>query len=271
VTSAAASAGLRRGGARRWSVGVALTALAALAWWATAARMAGMSAGPGGELGSPGWFTITWLVMMAAMMLPSLAPTLTGYLAAAPARTPVRAVPFTAGYMSAWMAAGIGAYGVFELGRELLGSELAWHAGGQWLSALVLVAAAAYEFAPLKALCLARCRGRLARDPARAGRGAIGAIALGVRSGGWCIGCSWLLMTALFALGVMSLAWMAVIAALVALEKLSPWPSAARLAVGIALAALAVGVIVSPHDVPGLVLPHAGPAHAIGSIGSTGA
>ena len=55
---------------------------------------------------------------------------------------------------------------------------------------------------------------------------------MGLRNGGWCLGCSWALMAALFALGVMSLTWMALIAALVALEKIGPWGRAARLADG---------------------------------------
>ena len=62
---------------------------------------------------------------------------------------------------------------------------------------------------------------------------------------GWCIGCSWALMAALFALGVMSLTWMVVIAALVAFEKTSPWPLAARLATAIVLVALAAGILLA--------------------------
>src|SRR5690242_9270037 len=54
---------------------VLLFALAGAAWWSTADRMAGMDAGPGTDLGSLGWFLGIWVVMMAAMMFPSLAPT----------------------------------------------------------------------------------------------------------------------------------------------------------------------------------------------------
>ena len=46
---------------------------------------------------------------------------------------------------------------------------------------------------------------------------------MGVRHGAWCLGCCWALMVALFALGAMSLTWMAVLAALIAAEKLLPW------------------------------------------------
>ena len=85
----------------------------------------------------------------------------------------------------------------------------------------------------------------------------------GLRSGAWCIGCSWALMAALFALGVMSLTWMVVIAVLVAFEKLGPWPTVARLATAAVLAALAVGILVDPGAVPGLVVPHAGTMHSM--------
>jgi predicted metal-binding membrane protein len=77
----------------------------------------------------------------------------------------------------------------------------------------------------------------------------------GIRNGGWCLGCCWALMAALFALGVMSLTWMVVIAALLVLEKTSPWPAAARSATAIVLVALAVGIFAAPHRVPGLVVP----------------
>jgi predicted metal-binding membrane protein len=86
---------------------------------------------------------------------------------------------------------------------------------------------------------------------------------MGVRSGGWCIGCSWALMAALFALGVMSLIWMALIAGLVALEKVGPWPLAARVATALVLAVLAAGLLAAPHAVPGLVVPGSEGMHAM--------
>ena len=90
---------------------------------------------------------------------------------------------------------------------------------------------------------------------------------MGARSGGWCIGCSWALMAALFALGVMSLIWMALIAALVALEKTGPRPLAAKIATASVIAALAVGILAAPQQVPGLVLPGSGGMHAMKAMG----
>ena len=69
------------------------------------------------------------------------------------------------------------------------------------------------------------------------------------------MGCCWALMAALFALGVMSLTWMAFVAALIALEKTVPWGRAATWGTAAVLLALAVTVLVAPHDVPGLVVP----------------
>jgi predicted metal-binding membrane protein len=176
-------------------------------------------------------------------------------------------VLFACGYLIAWTAAGIAAYAVFELGKDLLGSDLVWRRGGRWVAASVITAAAVYQFTGLKRACLTRCRGRLGGVHGVPRRDWPAALATGVQSGAWCIGCSWALMAALFALGVMSLTWMALIAALLALEKTTPWPFAARLATATVLAALAIGFLVSPLHVPGLVVPGSGAMHAMRAMG----
>src|SRR5205807_6168030 len=143
---------------------------------------------------------------VAAMMLPSFAPTLAAYLTISPGRRHGSWLPFTFGYLLVWTAAGLLGYGVFALGKDVLAGDLAWQGGGRWLCAGVLIAAATYELIPLKGTCLTRCRGQLEYSPGVSLGGWSGAVAMGARSGGWCIGCSWALMAALFALGVMSLA-----------------------------------------------------------------
>lgn len=251
---------------KRPEVVVGLLVMSAVAWWWTVERMAGMDAGPGSALGTLGWFTGSWVVMMAAMMLPSFAPTLAAYVTLTRGRGPSRWLLFACGYLLAWTAAGVVAYGVFELGEGLLASDLAWHSGGRWLSGGVIAAAAAYQFMPLKRVCLTRCRGQLGNLRGVSRRGG-SALAMGARSGGWCIGCSGALMAALFALGVMSLTWMALIAALIALEKTSPWPLAARLATATVLAVLAAGILAAPHEIPGLAVPGSGGMHAMHAMG----
>jgi predicted metal-binding membrane protein len=245
-----------------------ILAAAGLAWWWTVERMAGMGAAPGTDLGTLGWFTGSWVVMMAAMMLPSFAPTLAAYGTLAGTRGPSRLLLFACGYLLAWTAAGVVAYGVYELGRDVLASDLAWHGGvGRWLSGGLLVLAAAYQFAPLKRACLTRCRGQLGQARRVEPKTWSSSLATGACSGGWCIGCSWALMAALFALGVMSLTWMALIAILVAFEKTGPRPLAARLATAAVLAALAAGILIAPQHVPGLVLPGSGGMHAMKAMG----
>jgi predicted metal-binding membrane protein len=88
--------------------------------------------------------------------------------------------------------------------------------------------------------------------------GRTGALELGTRHGAWCLGCCWALMAALFAVGVMSLGWMALIAAFIAAEKLLPWPAAARRTVAILLVLLGLGVAIAPGDVPGFAEPAGG-------------
>ncbi len=119
-----------------------------VAWWSTADRMAGMDAGPGTDLGALGWFLGVWVVMMAAMMFPSLAPTVALYARMTRRRGPDRPLLFASGYLLVWGAAGLGAYGLFASARTCFGGDLAWHAGGRWFAAGVLAFAALYELTP---------------------------------------------------------------------------------------------------------------------------
>ena len=186
--SAADSATLPQVGTERRQLGAALDAararlglvalllaLAALAWWSSADRMAGMDAGPGTALGALGWFLGIWVVMMAAMMFPSLAPTAALYTTMTRRHGLSRPLLFTAAYLFVWGAAGLVAYGLFELGASCSG-QLAWHSAGRWFAGGVLAVAALYEVTPLKDVCLSKCRsplgfllgswrdGRLGRD-----------------------------------------------------------------------------------------------------------
>jgi predicted metal-binding membrane protein len=235
---------------------VLLLGLAAVAWWSTADRMAGMDAGPGTDLGALGWFLGVWVVMMAAMMFPSLAPTTALYARMTRRRGWGRPLLFTAGYLLVWGAAGLVAYGVFRLGENVFGSDLAWHTGGRWFAGGVLAIAAIYELTPLKNVCLGKCRSPLGFLLGTWRDGNRGALEMGSKHAAWCLGCCWALMAGLFALGVMSLTWMALIAALIAFEKTVPWRRAATWGTAGVLIVLAVAVIATPHDVPGLVIPN---------------
>ncbi len=245
-----------------------LLGLAALAWWSTADRMAGMDGGPGTDLGALGWFLGVWVVMMAAMMFPSLAPTVALYGTMTRRRGLDRPLLFAGGYLLVWGTAGLGAYGLFRLGRSLFGGDLAWHSGGRWFAAGVLALAALYEITPLKDVCLAKCRSPLGFLLGTWRDGRLGALEMGSRHAGWCLGCCWALMAALFALGIMSLTWMAFVAALIAFEKTVPWRRAATWGSAAVLLALAIAVLAAPHDLPGLVVPSGshGAMHAMNAM-----
>jgi predicted metal-binding membrane protein len=238
-----------------------LVAAAVIAWAVTGDRMQGMDAGPGTDLGGVGWFVGVWVLMMAAMMFPAIWPMVLMYAriqdgkrekgAAAAGATSV----FVAGYLVTWTAAGLVAYGIFELGRSLDPAFLDWDEGGRYIAAGVILAAAIYQLTPQKDVCLRKCRSPFMFLVSAWRPGRSGALRMGIEHGAWCVGCCWALMAALFALGVMSLAWMAVIAAFIATEKLLPWQAVANRAVTVGLLVLAIAVLAAPEDVPGLTVP----------------
>jgi predicted metal-binding membrane protein len=240
----------------------ALLGLAVAAWVLTDDRMAGMDSTPGMGLGSIGFYVTVWVVMMAAMMFPSVAPTVlmydrlrAGHRTKGRGAAPDATALFVGGYLLVWTAAGLVAYGVLSLGRALDPAFLAWDEGGRWLTGGVIVAAALYQLSPWKQACLVKCRSPLMFLAERWRHGRAGALDLGARHGAWCLGCCWALMAALFAVGVMSVGWMALVAAFIAGEKLLPWPRQARYAVALALLLLGIAVSAVPADVPGFAEP----------------
>ncbi len=234
---------------------VALFVLAALAWWFTVDRMRGMDAGPGTDLGTLGWFLGIWLVMMAAMMFPSVSPTVALYSQMTKKRSPVAPVVFVAGYLLTWTVAGLLAFAVSELGGRAFGDALAWDRGGRWVAGGILVVAAAYELTPLKTVCLRHCRTPLGFLLGSWRDGLSGALQMGAKHGTWCVGCCWALMASLFALGVMSIAWMAFVAALIAAEKTLPWGRAVTYGTAAILLTLGILLIAAPDAIPGLTVP----------------
>lgn len=225
--------------------------VAAGAWALTADRMAGMDGGPGTELGGLGWFAVTWLVMMTAMMLPALTPMVVAY--SRRARSSVGSVAFGAGYLAAWLVSGLIAYGVFTAVRALDLGFLAWDDGGRYVAAGVVIAAGLYQLTARKDSFLRRCRERRTFVARHWHAGPLGALQMGLAHGADCVGASWALMAALFALGVMSLTWMALVAALIAAERLLP--HATRRVVALVLVALGTAVAAAPGDVPRLTVP----------------
>ena len=232
-----------------------LVALAIGAWWWTAREMSGMDAGPWTSLGGFSWFVGVWVVMMAAMMFPSVAPTVALYSRMTQRRSPVSGLVFVGGYLASWGGAGAAAFGVAAIGGSFAGGVLDWDRGGRWVAVATLLVAAAYELTPLKDYCLGKCRSPLGQLLGSWRGGAIGAVTMGVRNGVYCVGCCFMLMASLFALGVMSLVLMAFVAALIAVEKLLPWRRVATYGVAVSLLVLAVVMAVAPDALPGLTIP----------------
>ena len=234
----------------------------AVAWFFTRERMLGMDAGPGTDPGGLGFYVVSWVVMMSAMMFPSIAPMVLTFAFVQRQRRERGALDrvvsswlFVAGYLIIWTVFGLVAYGVLVGARSLSIGALSWHRGGPYLAGAVLVAAAAYQLTPAKDACLRRCRGPLDFVMSQWREGSLGALRMGVIHGAWCVGCCWALMAALFALGVMSIPWMIILAVMIAAEKLLPWKALANRSIALALIALGLGVVFAPSRVPGLTLP----------------
>jgi predicted metal-binding membrane protein len=200
-------------------------ALAAGCWFIAIWQMTGMDMGTATRLGSFGAFITVWVPMMAAMMLPGAAPAV---LRHAQASGGLRAVPlFIGSYLAVWALAGAVLYALYR-------------PHGSVAAGVVVIAAGAYEFTPVKRHFRRRCFD--------GGRG-------GVVFGLCCAGSSAGLMAMLVALGVMSVSWMSVIAVLILGQKLLPPKAAVDLLVALAITGLGICIILAPSWVPGLLPP----------------
>ena len=245
----------------------ALFVLAIVGWTITDERMHGMDAGPGTDLGTFGFYTTAWVVMMAAMMFPSIWPMVVVYSRVqrgkeerGQAALQGATTAFISGYLVTWTAAGLVSYAVFQAARSLSIDALSWDRSGPYLAGGVIAAAAVYQLTPLKDVCLSKCRSPLMFVLTSWQPGRRGALRMGIEHGAWCVGCCWALMAALFALGVMSVGWMVFIAALIAIEKLLPWKGLANRGIAIVLVALGITVAFTPERVPGLTVPNSSEA-----------
>ena len=233
---------------------IVLVAGAVAAWAVTVDRMRGMDAGPGTDLGGLWWYLGIWVTMTAAMMLPSTV------LAAPHVARLARGAPtllFAVGYLAVWTGYGLLAYGVFRLLTSLDLDWLSWSQGGPYAVGAVVVGAGLYELTPLKGRSLRNCRGAPhGGNPFRSG------LAHGLD----CVGCSGALMAVLFVLGVMSLFWMALVAAAIFAEKVLPRGPWLPPVFAVALVALGIWVAVAPASVPGLTEPGGMPAMEMGAV-----
>jgi predicted metal-binding membrane protein len=206
-------------------VGSALIGVSLGAWAIVVQQTRGMDMGPSGDLGGLAWYAGLWLAMTAAMMLPSATPTVLLVDRLSPPATPC----FLLGYLLAWSAYGLAAYG---LARAAVAAGL-FHSGA---AGPLIAAAGLYGLTPLRRACLRRCRNPLAFLVRHA---SLGPARTGVLHGAYCVGCCAGLMVVLFAVGMMSVFWMIVVAALIAAEKLAPFGE--RLVTPVSVALIATG------------------------------
>ena len=246
------------------AIGVLFVAVL-LAWIAVARTMGGMDGGPGTPLGPFPAFLASWVLMLAAMMLPAeLRFTLVFARLDrddAPGAGGGRVLAFVAGYAGVWSLYGVLAWGVDALLRALAPDFLAWTAHGPKAAGLVVVAAGLFQFSRWKQACLTHCVSPFGFFTRHWHAGLAGAARLGATHGLYCLGCCWALMAVMFAVGVMSLYWMCLLGLVMFVEKLTPAGLRLTPAIGAALIALGIWIASDPASVPGLTLPTAAPPH----------
>lgn len=194
-------------------------------------------------------FAATWVAMMVAMMFPAAAPMVVMYTRMRRG-DPVAVMLFTGAYISLWFAFGIGAYAI-SAGVEDLASRSMWVADN-WgrVGGALLVVAGVYQVTPLKQFCLRHCRTPLSFVMQHWREGRPGAARMGLTHGLYCMGCCWLLFLILIPLGMMNVAAMAAVAALVFAEKVLPWGRVADAVVGLVLVVGGVAVALRPELLP---------------------
>jgi len=198
----------------------------------------------GTPMSDPGTFLVAWIVMMAAMMLPSSAPMFLLFRVSASdgPNGELRTLAFGAGYLLVWAIVGVGVLVAQRVLDAVVSPDLR-----PLGVAVVLLAAGAYQFTPLKATCLRACQTPADFLVRHWRSGTLGALRLGLDHGLYCFGCCWALMAVLVAAGGMGLAWVALIALIVLVEKLVPRAIWFSRAVGVAFVLGAVLVVLRPE------------------------
>src|SRR3990170_1690404 len=233
----------------------ALVLLAALAWAVTIAQANGMGVGPGTMGLALPLFVAMWVAMMAAMMFPSVAPvailwTKTIAARADGHRRARRIATFVTGYLLAWTGYGLLAF------AALLGTERLVEASpeaAKWLGVGIFAVGGLYQLPPLQDPCLRHFRSPMMALLHYANfKGRARDLRVGVHHGLYCVGCCRGLMIVLVAVGVMNVAAMAGLAAVIFLEKLWRRGPLLTRAVGVAFLAIAALAPFYPWLLPGL-------------------
>jgi predicted metal-binding membrane protein len=244
MEEAAEEKGLSSGALARDRIVLAtgLALVCGCAWLFTILAAGGMEATPA-QAWTAGQFVavfLMWVIMMGAMMLPAVAPMVDSFITINRRRRErdapyVATIYFVGGYLLAWAGysavATLAHWGLERI--ELLDTMM--QSSSLWLSGALFLAAGIYQWTPLKEVCLTRCRSPMGFVLTEWRDGALGAIVMGVRHGGYCIGCCAALMALLFAVAVMNVLWVAALTVLVMIEKLLPGATFWRHAIGAGL------------------------------------
>lgn len=219
---------------RRFEVALALIlgGVTVVAWILTI-RLMGLTmpaesmAGPMGAGVTATVDVAMWVAMMAAMMLPSTAPVLVAVTRIARSRKPLGAaapVPaaFAVGYLLVWMAVGLVAAGLDLGGRAVWDATPTLAAIAPRAAGAILVLAGLYQVGPLKNRCLAQCRSPFGFLLTHWREGMVGAVVLGARHGGFCLGCCWALMATLLVTSTLGVVWPLTLSCLILVEKALP-------------------------------------------------
>jgi predicted metal-binding membrane protein len=191
-----------------------------------------------------------WAVMMIGMMTPAGAPMVLIHARVA-RQAASRELPFpptawfVLGYLAIWVLfafAATTAQWAFE--RASLLTPTMESATGT-LAGVILLVAGLYQWTPAKDVCLAQCQAPLAFVHSHGGfrRDRGGAFWLGIRHGGYCVGCCWTLMLLLFAFGVMNVLWIAGLSAFALLERIIPAGQLVARAAGVVMVAGAAWIL----------------------------
>jgi predicted metal-binding membrane protein len=172
-------------------------------------------------------FIAIWIVMMVAMMFPTAAPMILMFAKIYESRRQqehpfVPTWVFVSAYLLVWSLCGVVAY-LLAVGIEQLAAPYMWLMdNAARLGGVVLVVAGLYQLSPLKDICLSKCRTPLQFILGSWHDGYGGAFRMGLEHGAYCLGCCWLLFVILFPLGIMNIAVMALLTALIYAEKALP-------------------------------------------------
>lgn len=194
---------------------------------------------------------LMWWIMMIAMMLPSVSPTILLHAALlrhgnSDQNVTWVSLAFLAGYLLTWAGFSLlAALAQWALERTGLVSPTMMSLLHSTSGGLVLIAAGAYQFSPLKAVCLDHCRSPAHFIAEHHRPGATGALLMGLEHGAYCLGCCWFLMALLFVGGVMNLYWIVGLTALVAIEKLAPRGDSVARLLGLGLIAYGIYIVAS--------------------------